>query len=82
MITGFCDLDQRDGVGQLVGVRARAARGPDPLFKEALGIVEGFGLHVLAKRQRHRTAFERIGQHLHGALQAEMICSGRVMRSK
>ena len=59
-----------------------AALGPDPLREEALGIVEGLGLHVLAERQRHRAAFGRIGQHGHGAGSAGMICSGRVMRSK
>ncbi len=70
MMTGFSDfLMQRDRIRQLVGIRARAARRPDALLEEALRIVEGFGLHVLAERQRHRAAIERIGQHLHGALQ-------------
>ena len=38
-------------------------------LEEAFGIVVGLGLHVLAERQRHRPAFGRIGQHLHGAVE-------------
>ena len=69
MITGFfAAFSARDGRGELVVVRARTRRvRPDPLVEEALGIVVGLGLHVLAERQRHRPAFGRIGQHLHGA---------------
>ena len=42
---------------------------PDLLLEKAFRVVEGLRLHILAERQRHRTAIERIGQHLHGALQ-------------
>ena len=37
--------------------------------EEALGIVVGLGLHVLAEGQRHRAAFGRVGQHGHRPLQ-------------
>lgn len=61
--------DQGNGVGQFVGIRPWPALRPDMFLEQADGIVEGFGLDILAKRQRHRTAVLRIGQHLHGALQ-------------
>ena len=72
MMTGFLARLQRASTAccefGLVG--ADAARRPDLLGKEAFGIIVGLGLHVLAERQRHRAAFGRIGQHLHGAVAA------------
>ena len=54
--------------GQLVGIGARPADGGAHVRrKEALRVVEGLGLHVLAHGQRDRAALDRIGQHLHGA---------------
>ena len=62
-------LERGDRRVELGGVGLRAARRPDTLGEKAFRIVEGLGLHVLAERQRHRAAFGRIGQHLHGAVE-------------
>ena len=70
MMTGFfAALSAATAASSSARVGLRAARHPDALGEEALGIIEGLGLHVLAERQRHRAAFGRVGQHLHGALQ-------------
>jgi hypothetical protein len=52
---------------QLVAVGAGTARRPEALDEEALGIVIGLGLHVLAERERDRAAFGWVSQHLHSA---------------
>ena len=62
-------LDKGDGLRQLRLVGPRPARLPDALGEEPVGIVESFGLHVLAERERHGAAFGRIRQHLHRALE-------------
>ena len=62
-------LSNADRVRQFVDIRTNAALRPDLLGKEALRIIVGLGLRVLAQGQRHGAAFGRIGQHIHGALQ-------------
>ena len=42
---------------------ALAAQAMHALVEEALGVVERFGLDVLAEGERHRAAFGRVGQH-------------------
>jgi hypothetical protein len=39
---------------------------PHPLFEHHRGPTEGFGLHVLGQRQRHRARLGGVGEHAHG----------------
>ena len=71
-------LDRRDRRGELVFVRTDAARRPDLFGEQALRPVVGFGLNVLAHRQRHRPAFGGIGEHVHGALQGRNQLLGAI----
>ena len=65
----LCRAQRLDRGGKLALVGTDAARQPQALGEEALGIVESLGLDVLAEGERHRPAIGRIGQHRHGALQ-------------
>jgi hypothetical protein len=58
---------QRDGGGQLVLVRTLAARRPEARLEQALRIVVGFHLHVLAQGEGRGAALRRVGEHGHGA---------------
>jgi len=59
----------RDRCTKFVLRRTDAARGPDALGEEDLGIIERLCLNVLTQRKRHWPALGRVGQHRHGALQ-------------
>ncbi len=76
---GFRGTAQDRGRGrEFVGIRGRAADPAQPLDEEALGVIVGLGLHVLAERQGHGPAIGRIGQHGQGPLQRrhELFGSG------
>ena len=60
---------QRGGALELRRVQARTARQVLARGEEGGGIIVGFGLHVLAQRQRDGAALRRVGQHLDCARQ-------------
>ncbi len=61
----LCAVKRLYGSSELIAIRSWPSRRPHALIEEAFRVVIGFGLHILAKRQRHGTAFRRIGQHCH-----------------
>ena len=70
MITGFFAFFSARTAAASSSASGRGRRGVQMCsLEEAFGIVVGLGLHVLAQRQRHRPAFGRVGQHLHGAVE-------------
>ena len=62
-------LEGGDRRGELVFVGTYAARRPDLFGEQDFRPIERLGLNVLAHGERHRAAFGRIGEHVHGALQ-------------
>ncbi len=65
----LCGLEGGDSRMQFAFIGAGAAEGSDAFLEEGDGIVKGFGLRVLTQRQGHGSAFGRVGQHGHGAVQ-------------
>ncbi len=65
----LCGPDGGDGRGEFGRVGFRAADAPDLRRKEAFGIVEGLGLHVLTEGQRDRAALGRVGHRPQGTRQ-------------
>ena len=53
--------DRRDDLGHLDRVGLGAADAPDPRLEEALRVVVGLGLHVLAEGEADRAAVGRVG---------------------
>ena len=52
-------------LSQLVGIGRRRAEAPEAPFEEGGGVIERFGLHVLAEGEGHRAAIGRIEQGRH-----------------
>ena len=75
--------DRGDDLGDLDRVGLGAADAPDPRLEEALGVVEGLGLHVLAEGEADRAAVGRVGHACAARAAARSGCAraGRCGRS-
>ena len=74
--------DRLDHLRNLHRVGLGAADAPDVRLEEALGVVEGLGLDVLAEGEADRAAVRRVGKRAHGAGKCgeEMFGAGEAIK--